>query len=119
MSYPATQVHPTQFVIGLVAYGVDGPDPSLVLVRVPSERGRWVMTDRCVVEFPCPHCNAVVGEPCRRGNGNNRLKHGAGTHWKRRDLWQRERFNKRRSAQPKLRVPAANVAEARSEISEE
>ena len=49
--------------IGVVAYGID---PSLVMVRVPNEKGRFLLTKRCVVEVDCPLCKAVAGEPCRR-----------------------------------------------------
>ena len=38
--------------IGVIAYGVD---PSMVFVRVPNERGRWMLVDRSVVEVDCPH----------------------------------------------------------------
>lgn len=45
--------------IGLTAYTVN---PTMVFVRVPTERGRYVLTDRCVVEVDCPVCGAVTGE---------------------------------------------------------
>jgi len=50
MSAPVIESPLRAMHIGLVAYGIDGPHPSLVFVRVPTERGRWVLTDRCVVE---------------------------------------------------------------------
>lgn len=49
--------------IGVVAYGIDR---TMVFVRVPNERGRWMLVDRSVAEVDCPHCKAVAGEPCRR-----------------------------------------------------
>lgn len=49
--------------IGVVAYVIT---PGMVMVRVPNEKGRWLLTDRCVVEVDCPVCHAVAGEPCRR-----------------------------------------------------
>ena len=49
--------------IGVVAYGVD---PSMVFVRIPNERARWLLVDRSVVEVDCRWCGAVAGEPCRR-----------------------------------------------------
>ncbi|NID15022.1 zinc finger domain-containing protein [Luteibacter yeojuensis] len=48
--------------IGLTAYHAVG---NLVFVKVPSERGRYMLTDLCVIAVPCPLCGAVVGEPCR------------------------------------------------------
>jgi len=104
MSHPAIDTGPRQMSIGLIAYGMDGHDPSKVLVRVPTERGRWVLTDRCVVEVPCTHCKAVVGEPCRRGRQLN--SHGAGTHAVRRTDWQALRRKEYRNGKPvpKLRV---------------
>lgn len=84
MSYLTDDKPRRRMEIGLVAYGADGHNSSLVFVRVPTERGRWVLTDRCVIEVPCTFCGANLGEPCRRGNGSGPLKHGAGTHWRRR-----------------------------------
>ncbi len=62
--------------IGIVAYGID---PSMVMVRVPNERGRWMLVDRSVVEVDCPWCGAVAGEPCRgySPGDNFRRRHGA------------------------------------------
>ncbi len=104
MSHPTSDTSPRQMSIGLVAYGMDGHDPSKVLVRVPTERGRWVLTDRCVVEVTCPYCKAVVGEPCRSGRQLN--SHGAGTHAIRRTEWKhlnRATFKGGKPV-PKLRV---------------
>lgn len=98
------------FTIGLVAYGIDGPNPNLVFVRVPTERGRWVLTDRCVVEVPCSRCGAIVGEPCRRNWGfrfrTKALSHGAGTHADRRTAWQLIKHTKLWHTTPKLRLRA-------------
>lgn len=109
MSHPAIDTGPRQMSIGLIAYGIDGHDPSKVLVRVPTERGRWVLTDRCVVEVPCTHCKAVVGEPCRRGRQLN--SHGAGTHAVRRTDWQALRRKEYRNGKPvpKLRAHADDL----------
>ena len=76
-----------QLSIGLVAYGLT---PGRVLVRVPNERGRWVLTDRSVAEVPCPLCQAVTGEPCHNGKAGRLLRYSQGTHVKRRDLAQRQ-----------------------------
>jgi hypothetical protein len=47
--------------ISLVAYhAID----RLVFVRVPNERGRYMLTDQCVALVPCSQCGACVGEPC-------------------------------------------------------
>lgn len=46
MSIPVRDFQHQTMQIGLIAYGIDGPNPSLVFVRVPTERGRWVLTDR-------------------------------------------------------------------------
>lgn len=59
---------PKSLNIGLVAYHVVG---NLAFVKVPSERGRYLLTDLCVITVPCPYCNAIVGEPCRRNGFRN------------------------------------------------
>ena len=116
MSTPVTESPARQMQIGLVAYGIDGPNPSLVFVRVPTERGRWLLTDRCVVEVACDMCGATVGEPCRRGFRNSRtLKHGAGTHAWRRDAWQLIKRTRPWRDTPKLRMPASDLENARGE----
>lgn len=58
----------TSLNIGLVAYHAVG---NLCFVRVPSERGRYMLTDLCVIAVPCPLCGALVGEPCRSGSWSN------------------------------------------------
>jgi hypothetical protein len=82
--------------IGLVAYHAIG---NLAFVKVPSERGRYLLTDMCVIAVPCPVCGAVIGEPCRRGYWQNGkrgvsyfrpddgrpITHGVGTHARRRN----------------------------------
>lgn len=96
--------------ITLVAY--ESRDPSKVFVHVPDERGRWVLTDRCVVEVACSHCEAAVGEPCRHITG-----YGVGTHHIRRHAWHSKSTRKQRSAMPKedtrprVRVHAGGVVE--------
>lgn len=51
--------------ISLVAYEArDGR----VFVKVPNERGRYILTERCVVEVDCWHCKSAAGEPCFNGN---------------------------------------------------
>lgn len=103
-----------QLAIGLVAYGVT---PQHVMVRVPNERGRWVLTDRSVAEVPCSQCGSVKGEPCanRRGGG---VRYWAGTHWTRRQDAGTARGRGRPNAafpRHKLRVTAEELAEAQQE----
>ncbi|BCP56270.1 hypothetical protein K32_48870 [Kaistia sp. 32K] len=95
--------------ISLIAF--EGRDPSKAFVQVPDERGRWVLTDRCVVEVACSHCQAVVGEPCRRRGG-----WGVGTHYVRRHAWTVKSTREARrqipvEAKPRLRVRAGGVVE--------
>jgi hypothetical protein len=49
--------------ISLVAYNLI---PGKIFVKDPSLRGRWMITDICVAYEPCPHCKALIGEPCYR-----------------------------------------------------
>lgn len=54
-----------QLNIGLTAWHAVG---NLAFVKVPSERGRYMLTDLCVIVVPCPNCGAIIGEPCRSGH---------------------------------------------------
>lgn len=102
MSIEIPSLSPRSLTIGLFAYSVN---PSLVFVRVPNERGRWMLTARCVVEVPCPYCRAVVGEPCRRFFESG-IKYHIGTHVRRRsDAREKNNGNYRaESPYPKLRL---------------
>lgn len=116
----------SSMTIGLVAYSVN---PSMVFVRVPTERGRYVLTDRCVAEVPCEVCGATVGEPCRRGQwwkGRRHEwmegfpgppKHGAGTHARRRTAGRIHRGGSLRpnADVPKVRIAAEDFAAAQGE----
>lgn len=106
--------------IGLVAYGIDR---TMVMVRVPNERGRWVMTRRCVVEVDCPACKAVTGEPCfsdlRRWmpgqipNPVPQRRYTAGVHIDRQLAYQnqeRKRFPEREAEPHKLHIAAEDMA---------
>lgn len=62
-------------------------NPAQAFVRVPDEPGRWVLTDRCVVEVECPHCKSAIGEPCKSHSG----RYQQGTHCYRRDMWNRRK----------------------------
>lgn len=52
-----------------------------VFVQVPGERGRWVLTEPCVLSRPCPRCLAAIGEPCR---SKNFTRHTSRVHIERR-----------------------------------
>ncbi len=85
-------VRPSMSRIGLVAYCA--LPPHLVFVRVPNERGRWLITDRCVVDVDCPVCGSQVGEPChnrkairRYGTSTHADRRARGTYrWRRQDM---------------------------------
>lgn len=62
--------------------------PEKVFVKVPNERARWMLTDRCVVEVGCRHCGAAVGEPCYRVRALDVRRYAVGTHFVRRDDYQ-------------------------------
>jgi len=97
--------------ISLVAY--ESKIPGKVFVGVPNERGRYVLTDRCVIEVECGACCAAVGEPCHNKHG----VYWSGTHCDRRSAWQRLKRNTLRDfkvdgkyfvfseEKPRIRVP--------------
>ena len=90
--------------IGLTAHLVVG---NLCFVKVPSERGRYILTDLCVTVVPCPVCEALVGEPCRKYYGlrywdrimpNEKPRaHGCGVHTDRKHAAERK-FGRRYAA---------------------
>lgn len=105
--------------IGLVAYALD---PSKVFVRVPNERGRWMLVDRSVVEVACPYCEAIVGEPCHAvrtswrslGKPHDPIRYHTGIHVDRRRAWQEStglRYPARRAKPHKLHIRAAELGE--------
>ena len=67
-------------VISLIAWEDRSTD--FIFVRVPNEYGRYLRTDQCVSQVPCPytHCGATVGEPCMHDG-----RYVAGTHAVRRE----------------------------------
>jgi len=69
--------------ISLVAY--EARDKR-VFVKVPDERGRYLLTDRSVIEVECPVCRSARGEPCRGRQGYN-----ADTHFLRRSRYRTQR----------------------------
>jgi hypothetical protein len=66
---PETVVAPPhkvkQRAVSLQYFEAPGDPQGRVFVRVPDERGRWVLTDKSVVEVECPACGAMRYEPCR------------------------------------------------------
>lgn len=109
----------SHLTIGLVAYALD---PSKVFVRVPNERGRWMLVDRSVVEVGCPHCDAITGEPCRSvrtswrqlGKPHDPIRYASGVHVARRNEWSRVtglRFPAKRAGPHKLHIRAAELGE--------
>lgn len=93
--------------------------PGLVFVRVPNERGRWILTDRCVAEVDCEHCGAVAGEPCRRRNYFGAIASGytysVGTHCKRQAAGKQYRkIGPDGKAKPKLHVRTTDIDGAMS-----
>lgn len=83
MSYDICEpISPRSKTISVVAYCA--LPPNSIFIRVPNERGRWMITERCVAEVGCPLCHVEVGEPCISRPGN----YTVGVHVWRRNLWQ-------------------------------
>lgn len=114
--------------IGLTAYHAVG---NLVFVKVPSERGRYMLTDMCVIVVDCPLCEAVMGEPCRGGKFGMRFgqrvhglpptSHGVNVHCCRKEAADKKlgRGWKRRVAEKyKLRLAAGDVVAALTDADE-
>lgn len=104
--------------IGLMAYHAVG---NLVFVRVPSERGRYLLTDMCVIAVACPQCGAVIGEPCRAGKHAWGSKdttlppnaHGCGVHVARKiEADKRLGRGWKRKVEHRLHLSAVDVAAA-------
>lgn len=114
--------------IGLLAYTAL---PGTVFVRVPNERGRWMLVDRAVVEVDCAHCKAIAGEPCRRkwpevnspdGIAPRTIAYHVATHTHRKRDWDRKRGFRKAGigAEPyKLRVGLADLEAAQADIEED
>lgn len=77
--------------------------PGLVFVRVPNERGRYMLVDRCVAEVDCRLCGAIAGEPCH--NRKRDRKYHIMTHAVRREDWKKQ--GKGRHARPKPKIHIA------------
>ena len=83
--------------IELVAYNIM---PGKIFVKDPSLRGRYMITDICVAYEPCPHCKALIGEPCYR-MVQGRRSYSNSIHCARK---KRRHYN-----EPKLRIDAAEL----------
>lgn len=103
--------------IGMTAYECI---PGLVFVRVPNERGRWLLTDRCVAEVDCPHCGSIAGEPCSNHQHAfwramppkpDGKRYSVGVHVGRKYVSGRW---KDKGPKPKLRVRVEDIREAQS-----
>lgn len=94
--------------IGIVAYECI---PGLVFVRVPNERARYMLVERCVAEVDCEHCNAVAGEPCKRTYSTG-VTYSVGTHAVRRGDGRRGRARPYTGQKPKLRIAAEDLIAA-------
>jgi hypothetical protein len=89
--------------------------PGLVFVRVPNERGRYMLVDRCVAEVDCPHCHSIAGEPCHKTRfGGNRV-YCVGTHAWRRSAWQDIKHGRSKD-KPKVRLASEDVAGALADL---
>jgi hypothetical protein len=89
-------------VVKMIAY--ESRDPLRVFVAVPNEKGRYVLTDRCVAFVACPHCGSAQYEPCRSHTGGSRAlvdpKYTAQTHYDRRHAGTEAIRQLRRKDQP-------------------
>lgn len=102
--------------IGLIAYGIT---KTHIMVRVPNERGRWLLTHRAVAVVACRCCGAIAGEPCHNMRGGSARRYWTETHVIRRD----DAASANRNGVPpvvlhKLRVTAADLAAAEADAPE-
>lgn len=72
--------------ISLIA--IQDQDENKVFVKVPTEPGRWILAQKCVVVVACPLCKASVGEPCFNPDNG---KYWTETHHVRRLAYQRSK----------------------------
>lgn len=97
------QVRPRSKTVSLVAYCA--LPPNQVFLRVPNERGRWLITERCAVEVDCDFCGVSAGEPCVSRSGH----YGVGVHIWRRETW-RQRGKPGNKQQHKPRLSTADMS---------
>lgn len=95
--------------ITLVAYELI-PN-SKVFVKVPDERGRWMLTDVCVVKVPCEKCGSCVGEPCK-SNGGTEDGYSTGTHYVRRQAAKGRRVEDDKARRPRVSPKDLQTIEA-------
>lgn len=109
-------VRPSSSLIGLVAYCA--LPPNFVFVRVPNEKGRWIMTHRCVVEVACTFCKAVTGEPCfTRNESVAERRYHVGTHtWRRSEWMQKRRMSDRAPTAHKPKIPLGDLEAAEATV---
>lgn len=67
-------------VVSLIAW--EDRQAAFIFVRVPTEYGRYMRTDKSVALAPCERCNSTVGEPCKGWRKDNASfgKYHAATH---------------------------------------
>lgn len=65
-----------------------------VFVLDPNLRGRYIRTDRSVIEVECPYCGAKIDEPCHN-RGKLRKRYHSLTHTARRCAANSKRFRSR------------------------
>lgn len=101
--------------IGLIAYGITN---SHVMVRVPNERGRWLLTHRAVAEVACRCCGATAGEPCHNMRSGSARRYWTETHVVRRDDAAAAKRKGVPPAKHKIRVTAADLEAASADAPE-
>lgn len=42
-----------------------------IFVPDPMQRGRYILTHKCVAQVACPQCRSMVNEPCKGAAGSN------------------------------------------------
>lgn len=102
------------FQVGVHAYECL---PNLVFVKVPNERGRWVMVERCVAEVDCRLCGAISGEPCH--NRKRDRKYHIQTHAVRREDWKALGKARHNRPKPKIHIAPEDYLGAYEEPTEE
>lgn len=79
--------------------------PGKIFVKVPDQRGRWMITNESVALLPCSVCGAIEGEPCYR-RVQDKKSYTCTPHYAR--DW--GMYNLPRSKEPpKLRISLADV----------
>lgn len=72
---------------------------SMIFVRIPNERGRYLRTHLCVAYKPCGHCGAKLGEPCKNMlRKSGKVRYSGDTHYARRFSFKDEMFEAKHRA---------------------